>query len=438
MNFVYIHTHDTGRYIEPYGISANNPGLSALAREGAIFRNMYCCGPTCSPSRASMLTGQAPHNTGMLGLAHRGFFLDRPKEHLANFLRENGYYTALFGVQHEAHGENIKKLGYDEITVDFGGEGSCTDLRNLEGVCDFLGKRAGSDRPFFLSFGLLNTHKPWPKESRYKQEYVIPPFPIADTKENRTEYCGFLESLSVVDRCVEKTVETLRENGLYENTVIMFTTDHGLALPNMKCNLYDTGIGVSFILRMPGYEHMSVDALCSHLDVFPTVCDALGLDKPSYLQGRSMMPLFDGRCDEINEFVFSEVTFHSSYQPMRCVRSKRFKLIRYYDGANERRFANIDRGSAKSLYTSTELATMTKDEEYFFDLYADPTERINLSGVSEYREEYLRHAAALEEWQRRTEDPIIMGKTMLDMGIGRLVNDADDMDPDPKKSRIIE
>ena len=106
--------------------------------------------------------------------------------------------------------------------------------------------------------------------------------------------------------------------------------------------------------------------------------------------------------------------------------------------ANERRFANIDRGSAKSLYTQTRLAAMPKDEEYFFDLYADPTERINLAKAPEYREEYARHVMALENWQKLTCDPLISGKTMLDMGKGKLVNAADDMDPDPATSVVIE
>lgn len=83
MNFVYIHTHDSGREMQLYGTSANNPALMKLAAESCLFRQAHCVAPTCSPSRAAMLTGITTHNSGMLGLAHRGFYLNDYSKHLA-------------------------------------------------------------------------------------------------------------------------------------------------------------------------------------------------------------------------------------------------------------------------------------------------------------------------------------------------------------------
>lgn len=97
MNILYVHTHDTGRFIQPYDGSIPTPNLMKLAKEGTLFRNAYCCGPTCSPSRAALLTGQHPHMNGMYGLAHRGFSLNDYSKHLANYLKRFGYETALFG-----------------------------------------------------------------------------------------------------------------------------------------------------------------------------------------------------------------------------------------------------------------------------------------------------------------------------------------------------
>ena len=102
MNILYLHTHDTGRYIQPYGYAVSTPNLMNLAREGTLFRQAYCAGPTCSPSRAGLLTGMSPHSCGMLGLAHRGFRLYDYHQHLARFLGDHGYETVLCGVQHEA------------------------------------------------------------------------------------------------------------------------------------------------------------------------------------------------------------------------------------------------------------------------------------------------------------------------------------------------
>lgn len=116
MNFIYIHTHDSGREMEPYGAGAHNPSLMKLAEESIMFRNAHCVAPTCSPSRAAMLTGMTAHNSGMYGLAHRGFSLNDYSQHLVQYLGRNGFYTALIGVQHEAKDLNV--IGYMETHAD--------------------------------------------------------------------------------------------------------------------------------------------------------------------------------------------------------------------------------------------------------------------------------------------------------------------------------
>ena len=100
-NVIYIHTHDMGRYISPYGHAVPTPHLQRFAERSTLFRQAYCCGPTCSPSRAGLLTGVTPHESGMLGLAHRGFVFSHPELHLAAYLKEKGFLTVLCGMQHE-------------------------------------------------------------------------------------------------------------------------------------------------------------------------------------------------------------------------------------------------------------------------------------------------------------------------------------------------
>src|ERR1051326_1007530 len=98
-NILYIHSHDTGRYLQPYGHSVPAPNLQRLAEGGVLFRKAVNAAPTCSPSRASLLTGMCPHSNGMLGLAHRGFALNDYRQHLAHTLRPAGYQSVLIGLQ---------------------------------------------------------------------------------------------------------------------------------------------------------------------------------------------------------------------------------------------------------------------------------------------------------------------------------------------------
>lgn len=105
MNIIYIHSHDTGRYIQPYGYAIPTPNLMKFAREGILFRQAYCAAPTCSPSRAALLTGMAPHSCGMIGLSSgltgTGRLHDS-RQHLAHFLSSHGYETVLSGQEHES------------------------------------------------------------------------------------------------------------------------------------------------------------------------------------------------------------------------------------------------------------------------------------------------------------------------------------------------
>jgi arylsulfatase A-like enzyme len=117
-NILYIHSHDTGRYIQPYGFDVPTPNLQKLAGEGILFRQAFDAAPTCSPSRAALLTGQCPHNNGMLGLAHRGFSLNDYNQHMIHWLRPHGYRSTLIGVQHIAKDPHV--IGYDEV-VETGG-----------------------------------------------------------------------------------------------------------------------------------------------------------------------------------------------------------------------------------------------------------------------------------------------------------------------------
>src|SRR5690606_22827546 len=139
--------------------------------------------------------------------------------------------------------------------------------------------------------------------------------------------------------------DALQRGGHAENTIIILTTDHGVPLPHMKCALTAHGTGVTLMLldpRIPEAAGTASDALVSHLDLFPTICELLDAPVPEGLHGTSLVPLLRGERESVREDLFAEVTYHSSYEPKRSVRTKRWNYIRSFDDDRRRPLANID------------------------------------------------------------------------------------------------
>ncbi len=418
MNIVYMHTHDSGRYWSPYGHHVPTPNIMHFARSGAtVFRQAYCAGPTCSPSRAGLLTGLSPHAAGMQGLAHLGWQLNDYDQHLARFLKTNGYQTALCGIQHEA--PDAGRIGYDQILgsqkfnmADTVNSMETFDYANTEEACKYVARHKPGDRPFFLSLGLFNTHREFPKakaDGDYAADYLAPPLPLYDCDRNRRDMADYCASVKVVDDCFGKFLAALEAAGLVDDTLIVMTTDHGIAFPKMKCTLYDTGIGVALIMRLPGrFQQVRVtDALVSQVDVFPTLCEAAGITPPAWLEGKSLIPVITGQADKVREEIYAEVTYHAAYEPKRCLRTDRYKLIRRYDYHNGIVPANIDDCISKDLLMENGHADQVMEREALFDLWLDPCERENRVRDSSYRQIYNDLSARLENWMLHTGDPLI-------------------------------
>lgn len=412
MNILYIHTHDSGRYIEPYGHHIPTPNLMELARGSTLFRHCYCAAPTCSPSRAALLTGTMPHVNGMLGLAHRGFGLKDYNTHISHYLRNAGYDTALCGVQHEAPDANM--LGYNTILAANTPLGSPIerDVANARAAAEYIRSSAKKDKNFFLSFGMFNTHREFPAGGEntkdIRQDYIMPPYVMYDLQTNREDMAGYHRSAKTADECVGIVMEALMASGAEDNTAVIFTTDHGMAFPHMKCNLYDTGIGVAFMIKYPGNPTKATanDFLISHIDVFPTLCDLCGIEKPDWLMGKSFYSILNGKTDEINSEIFAEVTYHAAYEPMRCIRTKRYKLIRRYDYHSGAVPANTDDGNSKRFLMSAGFMSRPKEREMLFDLYLDPLERENMANDSAYTDVYNDLSARLSAYMEQTDDPL--------------------------------
>ena len=215
-------------------------------------------------------------------------------------------------------------------------------------AADFI--RSQPAEPFWLSVGFFETHREFPTEHEVNPDYVQPPALFPDTPGTRQDMADYIAMAQILDDKIGQVLRALDQTGLRENTLVIYTTDHGLAFPDMKCNLTDHGIGVALILDGPApfSGGRVIDGMVSHIDIFPTLCDLLGIDRPDWLEGHSMLPLLTGERESIREEIFAEVSYHAAYEPKRAVRTERYKYIRRYDGRRSPVLSNIDDGFTKS------------------------------------------------------------------------------------------
>jgi len=409
-NIIYIHSHDSGRYLRPYGFDVPTPNLLRLARQGVLFRQMHSAAPTCSPSRAALLTGQAPHSAGMLGLAHLGWSLNDYSQHIVHPLREAGYHTVLAGLQHVAKDASV--IGYDEVYPRDCPQAAVVAPRAAE----FLKKKP--QQPFFLDVGFFETHREYPPPTD-NADFVQPPAPSPDTPETRYDMAAFHQSARQLDHGVGLVLDALEQAGLADNTLVLSTTDHGIAFPEMKCDLRDTGTAISCIMRGPGVfsKPRACNALLSNIDVFPTLCDYLGIKHPGWLQGKSFLPLLEGKAEEINTEVFAEVTYHAAYEPKRAIRSHRYKYMRRFDGRTTAVLPNCDDSPSKSYWLKHDWKHQhLVGKEELYDLVFDPYEHRDLSGDPEHAAILREMRGKLHQWMTDTHDPLLKGPIPLPPG----------------------
>jgi arylsulfatase A-like enzyme len=222
---------------------------------------------------------------------------------------------------------------------------------------------------------------------------------------------AFKASARSLDQGVGAVLNALDEEDLSDDTLVMLTTDHGPAFPGSKATLFDRGIGVLLIMRGPGGFHGGRvnDALLSQIDLYPTLCEIAGAEVPGFVQGRSMMPLIRREARQINHHVFAELTYHAAYEPMRAIRTHRWKYIRRFGDRLLPVLPNVDDGPSKELLVSAGWGERELPREELHDLLFDPQEAHDLTddaGCADVLEE-LR--GRLEDWMEETEDPLLDG-----------------------------
>ncbi len=403
-NIVYLHSHDTGRYVQPYGQQIVTPNIQRLADQGLLFRQAFCAAPSCSGSRACLLTGQWAHVNGMTGLAHRGWQLEDYGRHIVHPLREAGYWSALIGEQHLSVDPGV--LGYDHV-VDIG----TTRVHSIAPAAKQL-LRSRPPEPFFLSVGFFETHREFFEPSSVRDAlYGAPPAHLPDTPETRADMASFKASARSLDQGVGAVLHALDEQGLADNTLVVLTTDHGLPFPGAKGTLSDRGLGVMLVVRGPGGFHGGhvTDALVSQVDLYPTLCALAGAPLPDGLHGRSLLPLVRRETEQVRDELFAELTYHAAYDPMRAIRTRRHKLIRHFGDRLEPVLANVDDSPSKDLLVAAGWGRTPRPRVELYDLLMDPGEMRNLAGLPAHADVEADLTTRLDAWMHETDDPLLDG-----------------------------
>lgn len=477
-NIIFFVTDDESPTLGCYGDKvAHTPHIDALAADGTVFLNAFATTASCSASRSVIMSGLHNHKNGQYGHQHHfhkfASFDNVISLSLPRVLKNAGYRTAQIGKYHVAPEEV-----YHFETYLRGNPRNAPLM--AEQAKDFITDQS-DDRPFFLYFATSDPHRGGGKDKTSKRDLKpdlfgnkpnrgahagvkevffdpadvpIPPF-LPDTPETREELAHYYQSCARIDQGVGRLVEILREAGIYEKTLIVFTSDHGMAFSGGKTTVYEGGLRVPFVVRNPYEQNRGVrsEALISHIDITPSLLDFAGglnadTNGPKELvaadrywkqqgrrlkenrnggykfqsyHGKSWIPILGEPNAEHWDTIFASHTFHEiqMYYPMRVVRDKKYKLIWNIAHKLDYPFASdlwaasswqaqFIQGEDAPYGQKTVGEYIHRPEFELFDVSKDPDERTNLASNPEYYSVLRKYQEKMKAMQKRLEDPWIL------------------------------
>lgn len=411
---------DAGCYGNPV---IKTPGLDTLAAAGTRFTRAFCTTPSCSASRSVILTGLLNHANGQYGHEHdyHHFRTFDTVRSLPNRLNEAGYRTISLGKFHVGPPEvyDFKSWG-----IDYMGDKKGNLPSDLARAADaFL--REKDDRPFFMYFCTVEPHRPFKREEADPvdpKDVLVPTF-LPDNAATREELAAYYSSVQQADGGLVRLIQSLKETGHWEDTLIVYISDNGIAFPGAKTNCYEPGVRLPCVVRNPDVAREGIvnNAMITWADITPTILEFAGVPfTPASLHGRSFLTVLDQESPEGWDSVFLSHTFHevTMYYPMRVLRDERYKLIWNMASGLSFPFAS-DLWESKTwqylLDTKATHFAQRPIENYLhratfelYDLEQDPDELNNLATLPMYQEQLSAMKARLKAHQERTGDPWIL------------------------------
>lgn len=409
-----------GAYGDPV---VRTPTLDRLAREGMRFEHAYVAAPSCTPSRAAILTGQYPHRLAE-GSQLWGFLPARFSVYPA-LLEEAGYFVG------------STRKGWGPGSLEAAGRTHDPAGRKFTDVAAFMDARPDA-APFAFWFGSQDPHRPYEEGSGADAgldpaRVAVPGF-LPDTAEVRGDIADYLFEVERFDRELGEIVARLDAAGELDRTLIVVTSDNGMPFPRAKATVYDGGTRVPLVIRWPGHVERGAvtTSMVSLVDLAPTLLEAAGVPVPDAMSGRSLTPLLAGRETDERARVFLQRERHANVRrgdlsyPVRAVRTHDHLYIRnlrpdrwpagdpeLYHSVGP--FGDIDDGPSKQMLlrrrSSPDIAPFAalaldkRPAEELYVLADDPHQRHNVAGDEAHAATLGRLRAAVETWMRETGDP---------------------------------
>ena len=418
-NVVLLISHDTGKMYSPYGYdTVRMPHFENLARQSAVFDHCFCTTPLCAPARAALTTGRYPHQNGMNGLpgeAVGSWDLVEKDRHLSTLFRRNGYRTVLCGFEHET--VEMFTLGFEEGIHGIGhfNNGGNEDFPGAGGAISRWFQRnpgAGVDTPFYMQIGCGETHRDWETYSGapYSEKGIWKAPYLVDSPEVDREMAWMQAACNSLDTGLGNIMEAFEKQGVLRNTIFVVTTDHGIDFPRAKGTLFDPGVEVGLFMRYDNgnwAKNVHCEKLASHVDVYPTVLEACGIPVPDGTAGSSFLSTLQNPADPrpVRDAVFLEKTYHDNYDPMRGLRTERYKYVLNFDAQTmyDVRIATAPR------YNWFKFPFHKPCREELYDLHTDPHESNNLAANPAFDDVRKAFKKRLADWMKETGDPLLEG-----------------------------
>ncbi|WP_186756047.1 sulfatase family protein [Echinicola salinicaeni] len=407
-NFIIIIADDAAW--DDSGVYGNDmiqtPNINKLGEEGLVFDNAFLTTSSCSPSRCSILTGRYPHSTGAPEL-----HVPLPEDQLlfAGELQKVGYYTVAAGKYHIGP----PRKDFDKI---YGHQ-----VSGCEYWVQALEERP-KDQPFFMWLASKDPHRSYEENiipnPHDPKEVKVPPY-LPDNDSVRKDLALYYDEIARLDSYLGKVMEALKEQGVDENTMVIYMTDNGRPFPRDKTRLYDSGIKTPFIVRWPNQVKSGrTAAMISSIDIAPTLCELAGAALPKAFQGISFASVLEEADLKGRDYIVGEHNWHDYQAYERALRTDKFLYIR-----NEFPFLNASppadavssisyqemirlHNEAKLEEVQMDCFVLPRPEEELYDVLSDPFQLNNLAMDDTYAKVLAEMRSKLNTWKKEFEDEL--------------------------------